>query len=83
MHLEESTVPIFISSITKFSSLRTGMWYIFIGGLSQLNLSSNAKLVDDNLQQRFKGKIFGHPIMVQFGIDIFSGLYFPSMGSFF
>jgi hypothetical protein len=60
--------------LLKFSSLRTGNVRPFLlGGVSaNLNLSSNAKSLDDNLEERFRVKTWTTNYEVGFGIDIFS-----------
>ncbi|WP_035662471.1 type IX secretion/gliding motility protein PorT/SprT [Flavobacterium seoulense] len=60
--------------LLKFSSLRTGNIRPYIvGGLSStLNLSANAKLKDDNLQQKFRVKSWTTNYELGFGIDFFS-----------
>lgn len=60
--------------LLKFSSLRTGnIRPYLVGGLSTtLNLSSNAKSIDDNVQQRFRVKSWTSNYEVGFGIDFFS-----------
>lgn len=60
--------------LLKLSSLRTGNIRPYaLGGLSAtLNLSSNAKIMDDNLQQRFRVKSWTTNYELGFGIDLFS-----------
>ena len=60
--------------LLKFSSVRTGNIRPYIvGGLSTtLNLSSNSKSKDDNLQQKFRVKPWSTNYELGFGIDIFS-----------
>jgi hypothetical protein len=60
--------------LLKFSSLRTGnVRPYLLGGVSaNLNLSSNAKSLDDNLEERFRVKSWTTNYEVGFGIDIFS-----------
>lgn len=60
--------------LLKFSSVRTGnIRPYIIGGLSTtLNLSSNSKSKDDNLQQKFRVKPWSTNYELGFGIDIFS-----------
>lgn len=60
--------------LLKFSSVRTGNIRPYIvGGLSTtLNLSSNSKSLDDNLQQKFRVKPWSTNYELGFGIDIFS-----------
>ena len=73
--------------LLKFSSLRTGNVrpYLLAGGSATLNLSSNAKSADDNLQQVFRTKAWSLNYDLGFGIDIFSEyfIFSPSIrGSF-
>ncbi len=73
--------------LVKFSSLRTGnIRPYLVGGLATtLNLSSNAKLKDDNAEQKFRVKSWNASYEVGFGIDIFSEyfIFSPSVrGSF-
>lgn len=73
--------------LVKFSSLRTGnIRPYLVGGLATtLNLSSNAKLKDDNAEQKFRVKAWNASYEVGFGIDIFSEyfIFSPSVrGSF-
>jgi len=60
--------------LLKFSSVRTGNIRPYIvGGLSTtLNLSSDSKSKDDNLQQKFRVKPWSTNYELGFGIDIFS-----------
>lgn len=60
--------------LLKFSALRTGnVRPYLLGGLSaNLNLSSNAKSFDDNLEERFRVKTWTTNYEIGFGIDIFS-----------
>jgi hypothetical protein len=59
--------------LLKFSSLRTGnVRPYLLGGLSaNLNLSSNSKSLDDNLEERFRVKSWTTNYEVGFGIDFF------------
>ena len=73
--------------LLKFSALRTGnIRPYLLGGVSaNLNLSSNAKSVDDNLEERFRVKTWTTNYELGFGIDIFSEyfIFSPSIrGSF-
>ncbi|WP_264566496.1 porin family protein [Flavobacterium sp. N3904] len=73
--------------LLKFSSLRTGnVRPYLLGGVSaNLNLSSNAKSLDDNLEERFRVKTWTTNYELGFGIDIFSEyfIFSPSIrGSF-
>lgn len=60
--------------LLKFSSMRTGnIRPYLVGGLSTtLNLSSNSKSIDDNLQQKFRVKSWTTNYEIGFGIDFFS-----------
>lgn len=57
----------------KFSSLRTGNVrpYLLGGVSSTLNLSSNSKSKDDNLQQLFRVKPWTQNYTLGFGIDLY------------
>ncbi|MCV9929397.1 PorT family protein [Flavobacterium sp. LS1R49] len=73
--------------LLKFSSLRTGNVrpYLLGGVSSTLNLSSNSKSIDDNLEQRFRVKPWTMNYELGFGIDFFSEyfIFSPSIrGSF-
>jgi hypothetical protein len=73
--------------LLKFSSLRTGNIrpYLLGGASANLNLSSNAKSLDDNLEERFRVKSWTTNYELGFGIDIFSEyfIFSPSIrGSF-
>jgi hypothetical protein len=73
--------------LLKFSSLRTGNIrpYLLGGASANLNLSSNAKSLDDNLEERFRVKSWTANYELGFGIDIFSEyfIFSPSIrGSF-
>lgn len=59
--------------ILKFSSLRTGnVRPYLLGGLSStLNLSSNSKSKDDNLQQKFRVKPVTQNYTLGFGVDLY------------
>ncbi len=59
--------------LVKFSSKRTGNIKPFlVGGYSMtLNLASNSKSEDDNLQQRFRVKPWTRNYELGFGIDIY------------
>lgn len=71
---EISSTYINFPLLLKFSSLRTGnIRPYLLGGVSaNLNLSSNAKSLDDNLEERFRVKTWTTNYEVGFGIDIFS-----------
>jgi len=73
--------------LLKFSSLRTGnIRPYLLGGISaNLNLSSNSKSSEDNLEQRFRVKPWATNYELGFGIDLFSEyfIFSPSIrGSF-
>lgn len=73
--------------LLKFSSVRTGnIRPYLVGGLSTtLNLSSNSKSIDDNVQQKFRVKSWTSNYELGFGIDFFSEyfIFSPSIrGSF-
>ncbi|HEX8563592.1 MAG TPA: porin family protein [Flavobacterium sp.] len=59
--------------LVKFSSLRTGnVRPYLVGGVSTtLNLSSNSKLKDDNLQQRFRVNPWTSNYEIGFGVDLY------------
>lgn len=59
--------------LLKFSSLRTGnVRPYLVGGLSStLNLSSNSKSKDDNLQQKFRVKPWTQNYTLGFGVDLY------------
>ena len=59
--------------LLKFSALRTGnVRPYLVGGLSTtLNLSSNSKSLDDNLQQRFRVKNWTKNYEIGFGVDLY------------
>lgn len=59
--------------LVKFSSLRFGNVrpYLVGGGSVTLNLSSNSKSQDDNLEQRFRVKQWTKNYEVGFGIDLY------------
>jgi hypothetical protein len=73
--------------LLKFSSLRTGnVRPYLLGGVSAtLNLSSNAKSVDDNYEDRFRVKPWTTNYELGFGIDIFSEyfIFSPSIRGVF
>lgn len=73
--------------LLKFSSLRTGnVRPYLLGGVSAtLNLSSNSKSLDDNLEQRFRVKAWTPNYELGFGIDIFSEyfIFSPSIRGVF
>ncbi len=59
--------------LLKFSSLRTGnVRPYLVGGVSStLNLSSNSKSKDDNLQQKFRVKPWTQNYTFGFGVDLY------------
>ncbi|WNM19999.1 type IX secretion/gliding motility protein PorT/SprT [Flavobacterium capsici] len=59
--------------LLKFSSLRTGnVRPYLVGGVSAtLNLSSNSKSKDDNLQQKFRVKPWTQNYELGFGVDLY------------
>jgi hypothetical protein len=60
--------------LLKFSSKRTGNIrpYLLGGVSSTLNLGSNSKSIDDNLQQRFRVKPWTFNYEIGFGIDLYT-----------
>lgn len=60
--------------LLKFSSKRLGNIrpYLLGGASATLNLSSNSKSVDDNLQQRFRVKPWTTNYELGFGIDLYT-----------
>lgn len=73
--------------LLKFSSLRTGNVRPFLlgGASATLNLSSNSKSKDDNLEQRFRVKSWTTNYELGFGIDLFSEyfIFSPSVRGVF
>ena len=73
--------------LLKFSSLRTGNIrpYLLGGASATLNLSSNAKSMDDNLEQQFRVKSWTTNYELGFGIDLFSEyfIFSPSIRGVF
>jgi hypothetical protein len=59
--------------LLKFSSMRTGnVRPYLVGGVSTtLNLSSNSKSLDDNLQQKFRVKPWTKNYTFGFGVDLY------------
>lgn len=84
---EVNSTYIHFPLLLKFSSLRTGNVRPYIeGGLSTtLNLSSNSKSIDDNLEQRFRVKPWITNYELGFGIDLFSEyfIFSPSIRGVF
>jgi hypothetical protein len=77
---EVNSTYIHFPLLLKFSSLRTGnVRPYLLGGVSAtLNLSSNSKSLDDNLEQRFRVKAWTPNYELGFGIDIFSEYFILS-----
>lgn len=73
--------------LLKFSSVRTGnVRPYLVGGVSAtLNLSSNAKSIDDNYEDQFRVKSWTTNYELGFGIDIFSEyfIFSPSIRGVF
>jgi hypothetical protein len=84
---EVNSTYIHFPLLLKFSSLRTGNIrpYLLGGASATLNLSSNAKSVDDNLDQRFRVKAWTTNYEMGFGIDVFSEyfIFSPSIRGVF
>ncbi|WP_035668427.1 porin family protein [Flavobacterium sp. 83] len=84
---EVNSTYIHFPLLLKFSTLRTGNVRPYIeGGLSTtLNLSSNSKSIDDNLEQRFRVKPWTTNYELGFGIDLFSEyfIFSPSIRGVF
>lgn len=84
---EVNSTYIHFPLLLKFSSLRTGnIRPYLLGGLSTtLNLSSNSKSKDDNLEQRFRLKSWTTNYELGFGIDFFSEyfIFSPSIRGVF
>jgi hypothetical protein len=84
---EVNSTNIHFPLLLKFSSLRTGNIrpYILGGVSATLNLSSNSKSIDDNLEQRFRVKPWTTNYELGLGIDIFSEyfIFSPSIRGVF
>ena len=84
---EVNSTYIHFPLLLKFSSLRTeNVRPYILGGVSAtLNLSSNAKSVDDNLEQRFRVKPWTTNYEMGLGIDVFSEyfIFSPSIRGVF
>lgn len=84
---EVNSTYIHFPLLLKFSSLRTGnVRPYLLGGLSAtLNLSSNSKSLDDNLEQQFRVKSWTTNYELGLGIDIFSEyfIFSPSIRGVF
>ena len=84
---EVNSTYIHFPLLLKFLSLRTGnIRPYLLGGVSTtLNLSSNSKSADDNLEQRFRVKPWTKNYELGFGIDFFSEyfIFSPSVRGVF
>ncbi len=84
---EVNSTYIHFPLLLKFSSLRTGNIrpYLLGGASATLNLSSNAKSVDDNQEERFRVKAWTTNYELGFGIDLFSEyfIFSPSIRGVF
>ncbi|MEZ7499993.1 porin family protein [Flavobacterium sp. Arc3] len=84
---EVNSTYIHFPLLLKFSSLRTGnVRPYLVGGVSAtLNLSSNAKSIDDNYEQKFRVKTWTTNYELGFGIDLFSEyfIFSPSIRGVF
>lgn len=84
---EVNSTYIHLPLLLKFSALRTGnIRPYLLGGISTtLNLSSNSKSKDDNLEQRFRVKAWSPNYELGFGIDVFSEyfIFSPSIRGVF
>jgi Outer membrane protein beta-barrel domain len=84
---EVNSTYIHFPLLVKFSSLRTGNVrpYLLGGGSLTLNLSSNAKSIDDNAEGKFRVKAWTPNYELGFGIDIFSEyfIFSPSIRGVF
>jgi hypothetical protein len=84
---EVNSTYIHMPLLLKFSSLRTGNIrpYLLGGTSATLNLSSNSKSKDDNLEQKFRVKPWTLNYEIGFGIDIFSEyfIFSPSIRGVF
>lgn len=84
---EVSSTYLHFPLLVKFSSLRTGnVRPYLLGGLSAtLNLSSNSKSLDDNVEGTFRVKSWTTNYELGFGIDIFSEyfIFSPSVRGVF
>ena len=84
---EVNSTYIHFPLLLKFSSLRTGnVRPYLLGGVSAtLNLSSNAKSIDDNYEDSFRVKSWTTNYELGFGIDIFSEyfIFSPSIRGVF
>ena len=84
---EVNSTYIHFPLLFKFSALRTGnIRPYLLGGVSTtLNLSSNSKSKDDNLEQLFRVKAWSPNYELGFGIDVFSEyfIFSPSIRGVF
>ncbi len=84
---EVNSTYIHLPLLLKFSALRTGNIrpYLLGGASTTLNLSSNSKSKDDNIEQRFRVKAWSPNYELGFGIDIFSEyfIFSPSIRGVF
>jgi hypothetical protein len=84
---EVNSTYIHFPLLLKFSALRTGNIRPYLeGGMSTtLNLSSNAKSMDDNFQQKFRVKQWTAAYELGIGIDIFTEyfIFSPSIRGMF
>ncbi|MEC5165009.1 hypothetical protein RCH18_000732 [Flavobacterium sp. PL11] len=84
---EVNSTYIHFPLLLKLSSLRTGNIrpYLLTGLSATLNLSSNAKLIDDNFQQKFRVKTWTPNYELGLGIDLFSEyfIFSPSIRGVF
>lgn len=86
-HREVNSTNIHFPLLLKFSALRTGNVrpYILGGVSATLNLSSNSKSKDDNLEQIFRVKPWTQNYELGLGIDLFSEyfIFSPSIRGVF
>ena len=84
---ETNSTNLHFPLLLKFSSLRTGNIrpYILGGVSATLNLSSNAKSIDDNLENRFRLKAWTTNYELGLGFDLFSEyfIFSPSIRGVF
>jgi hypothetical protein len=84
---EVSSTNIHFPLLLKFSALRTGNVrpYLLGGASATLNLSSNQKSKDDNLEDQFRVKTWTTNYELGFGIDLFSEyfIFSPSIRGVF
>ncbi|MFM2009919.1 MAG: hypothetical protein RLZZ479_309, partial [Bacteroidota bacterium] len=84
---EVNSTYIHFPLLFKFSALRTGNIrpYLLGGFSTTLNLSSNSKSPDDNLEQLFRVKARSPNYELGFGIDVFSEyfIFSPSIRGVF